>query len=479
VIEHNGTTVSFGELRERSAAIAGGLAALGVRPGDHVALMLPQSAAAAAWTLACLRAGAVVVPIAPVYAGEGLRHRLADSGAVVAAAGPVGRERLAAIDLPPGLRVMDSGADLGPQLEQPIARDPNHPAFIFYTSGSTGPAKGAVLADRVVEAVLPGFRLVFDGAPQPGDVFWTPSDWSWLGALGEVVLPALYHGHAVVACAERFSIVQTYAILRDHRVTCAFLPPVVLRRIRAEPPDEHFSLRAVMTGGEPVSVELRAAIQSMLSGSLNDDYGLTEGTHLAVGSAANYPTPPGAIGRAVHGRRIAILDRDGLECPPGDAGEIAVDATDPIVMLGYWGRPDETAAALRGGWLHTGDRGRMDADGTLWFEGRDEMTLKVSGMQIGIEEVETVISSHPDVVECGVAAGGAEAPVAAWVVLRDSIEPSERLADELRDLVRSQVAAHAYPRVVRFLAELPLTSTGKLERAALATCVNRVKQPNA
>ena len=488
VIEHHGgraTAVTYTEIHGSSARIAGGLAAAGVGAGDRVAISLPQSAHALAWHLAVLRIGAISVPIAPVFAGEGLRHRLSDSGAVILATDAAGFQRLAAIERPASLRTVVGdapGTDLtaaelcavGPRLDGVAPVAPEDPAFVFYTSGSTGPAKGVVIGHRVLPAAMRGFARVFDRAPRPRDVFWTPSDWSWLGALVEVVLAAAACGRPVVACPDRFTLGGAYAILAEHRVTCAFLVPHVLRRIRADPPPAGvpLALRAVMTGGERLSADLRADIERCLRASLNDDFGLTEGTHLAVGCQALYATPPGAIGRAVPGRRIAVLAADGGEQPPGAAGEIAVAADDPIVMLGYWNQPELTAHKLRGGWLHTGDRGRIDENGFLWFEGREGDVLRVGGMLVGAEEIEAVLGTHPAVLECGIAtgpsAGDAAAGIVAYVQLRAPASPSPGLADALRAHVRTGLAAHAYPRVVRFVAALPHTSTGKVRREALS-----------
>lgn len=485
VIEHRaGATarpVTFAELAARSAALAGGLARFGIVRGDRVAVALPQSAESLAWHLAGLRLGAISVPVAPVYTAGALRHRLADSGARILATDAAGAARARDLERPETLEAIvcpGAGGDLDPDdmlgdaiAPVPVAAD--DPAFIFYTSGSTGAPKGVVTAHRALAAVRPGFERVFELAPRPGDVFWTPSDWSWLGALVEVVLPALAAGRPVVACPERFSVAGMYEILGRHRVTCAFLVPHVLRRICAEPPPAgaKLHLRAVMTGGERLAPGLRSHIGALLGAAVNDDFGLTEATHLAVGCEALRPTPDGAVGPAVPGRRIAVLRPGGGECRPGETGEIAVRADDPIVMLGYWQRPSDTAARLRGGWLHTGDSGRIDEDGMLWFEGRDEDVLKVAGMLVGAEEIETAICGHPDVLECGVATadadGGEERPV-AYVALRPGATPSDDLAVALCARVRADVAAHAAPGVIRFVAALPHTATGKVRRRDLA-----------
>jgi acetyl-CoA synthetase len=454
VIEDGGETVSYGELARRSAAIAGGLAAQGVGRGDRVAVTLPQGALCLATHLAILRLGAVSVPIASIFGSDARRFRVDDSGARVY------------VDTPDAAAALLAAAPVAGAAE--MHRD--EPAFIFYTSGTTGTPKGAVLPQRVVHGHLPGFRTVFDEGPKPGDVYWTPSEWTWIAALGEVVLPVAYEGFPIVATTARFGVEMAYRVLAEHGVTCPFLAPAVLRRMRAEPPaaDAAFRLRAIMTGGEALAPETRAFVERTFGCALNDIFGQTEANHLAAGCEARFTTPAGAIGRAVPGRRIAILDDAGRELPPGESGEIALAADDPIVMLGYWQRPDLTARKIVGGWVHMGDRGSIDADGFLRFEGRLDDLIKVSGIQVGAEEVEGVLLEHPAVAEAGVCgvprADGNGDTVAAFVRLRPgaAVDPAD-----LQALVRDRIGKHALPWVVEFVDEFPMTSSGKIRRREL------------
>ena len=335
----------------------------------------------------------------------------------------------------------------------------DEPAFIFYTSGTTGTPKGAVLPQRVIHGHVPGFRTVFDDGPQPGDVFWTPSDWSWIGALGEVALPVAFHGYPLVATAERFSVAMAYRVLAEHGVTCPFLAPAVIRRMRAEPPADpigvpaardHDRRRGARAGGARVH---RGDVRLRAQRHLRPDRGQPPRGRLR----GALRTPPGAIGRAVPGRRIAILDRAGAELPPGSSGEIALAADDPIVMLGYWGRPDLTARKIVGGWVRLGDRGLLDADGFLHFEGRLDDLIKVSGIQVGAEEVEAALLGHPAVAEAGVCAvarpdGGGDT-VAAFVRLRPGATVDPDGAAGARP--RRASARTPTPRVVEFVDALP------------------------
>jgi acetyl-CoA synthetase len=454
IIEDRGALVTYGELRRLSEAIAGGLAARGISHGDRVAVTLPQGALCLGAHLGILRLGAISVPIAGVFGEEARRYRVHDAGAAAYIDSAAAAQEL--LDAEPW-----TGAE-------EMHRD--EPAFIFYTSGTTGTPKGAVLPQRVVHGHVPGFRTVFDDGPRPGDVFWTPSDWSWIGALGEVALPVAFHGYPLVATAERFTVAMAYRVLAEHGITCPFLAPAVIRRMRAEPPADPsaFRLRAVMTGGEALASEARTFMEETFGCSLNDIFGQTEANHLAAGCATRFATPPGAIGPPVPGRRIAILDRDGAVLPPGRSGEIALAADDPIVMLGYWGRPDLTARKIVDGWVRLGDRGLLDANGFLRFEGRLDDLIKVSGIQVGAEEVEAVLLGHAAVAEAGVCAvarpeGGGDT-VAAFVRLRPgaAVEP-----DELRALVRRRIGPHAAPKVVEFVDAFPTTSSGKIQRREL------------
>lgn len=476
---------TYADLRDASCKIAGGLRHLGVTKGTMVAVSLPQSAIALAVHIAVFRLGAVLIPIAGVFSGDGLLYRLTDSTAEVMVTDAAGVQKLVDAGRPEGLQTIVSidttpGADLNlltlqtmgtPVLDaQPMGKD--EPVIMFYTSGTTGTAKGALLAGRMLYAHLPGFQTVFDIAPMPNDVFWTPSDWAWLGAL-EVVYPACYFGCPVVASVSRFSLEQTYRILSEQKVSCTFLAPTVLRRMRGNPPPEsmEFALRAVSTGGEALAKEVREWTHNRLRASLNDNFGLTEANHLAQGCQRLFDTPQGAIGLPVVGRNVAIVDPQGQRVARGALGEMVMDINDPIVMLGYWNKPEQTREKIHDGWFWTGDFGYQDAKGYMYFVSRGDDMLKVAGMQVAAEEVEKALISHEQVVEagvCGIYDKQGEPSIAAFIRLSSTPAEPLFLADELRQLVRQRVAAHAYPRVIEFVRDFPMTSTGKIQRKELS-----------
>lgn len=499
--------VSFAELESRSNRLAMGLRQRGIGVGDRVAITLEQGADVLAVHLACFKIGAISVPIASIFGTEGLAYRLEDCGArllVTDLAGAaklcppegIGRsERLPALEhvavaasrasTAPASDLTSIAKNLGafPLAElsaplddagelRPLVSSPDDPAILLYTSGTAGAPKGVLHAHRVLIGHLPGFQMVFDLAPLPGDVFWTPSVWSWVASLVEVVLPALYFGCPVVASGERFSIRGAYRILSDHRVTCPFLAPAALRRMRADPPspDLEFALRAVMTGGEASPPEVLDWTHRVFGATVNDIYGQTEANHIATGCSALFETPHGAIGKVVAGRRGRIVDEHNREVEPGVSGEIAMHRDDPIVMLEYWKRPRETAAKIGERWIRTGDAGTIDADGFLYFQGRLDDMIMAGGYRLGPEEVEGALLAHEAVMEAGVV--GLPDPrrgeiVAACVRLKPGFKGSDELAAELQDFVKTRLAAHARPRRLEFVSSLPVTSSGKTRRAEI------------
>ncbi len=470
---------TFGDLDARSEEAAGLLAALGVRRGEPVAVHLPQSAEMLAFSFGALKLGAVAMPLAQVLGRGALDRCIRHSGAHVLVTDLEGTERLgdSAVGGIDHVVVVDGGSVPGGKALPRPHTTADSPAFLLYTSGTSGPPKGVVLAHRMLLAQVPGFRRVFELAPRPGDIYWTPSEWSWLGGL-QVVLVALYFGYPVVASKARFSAAGTYRLVASHGVTCAFLAPAALRKLRAEPPEtgSRLLLRAIMTGGESYSPEVLDWAREAFSCPVNDDYGLTEANDLAVSCASLFATPDGAAGRPVPGRRVAVIDDDGKVLGPLAAGEIALAADDPIRMLGYWnGRGCEPPLQEGEEWFRTGDLGHFDRDGFLFVHGRGDDLILVSGYRVGPGEVESELLTHEAVADAGVVGierpGGDGKTVGACVVLRPGVAPCDELADELKALVRERVAAYAYPRVVIFVDELPVSTNGKLRRDELRRMV--------
>ncbi|ESR24126.1 AMP-binding protein [Lutibaculum baratangense] len=478
---------SFGKLRERADRLAHALKGLGLGKGDRVALLLPQCAEVAVAHFAAYKTGAAAVPLALLFGPDALRHRLRDSGARVAVVDALGVAKLAEIrhELPALETVVSiDGADgdaLGleaicaaqPPRFETAATSPDDPALMIYTSGTTGPAKGALHGHRVLLGHLPGAELPHYPYPQPGDFMWTPADWAWAGGLLNAMLPALHHGVPVLAQPfRRFEAGAAFELMRANGVRNAFIPPTALRMMRGagDIPWREIGLRSVMSAGEPLGREVYEWSREAMGLTVDEAYGQTE-CNLVLGScSALGVSRAGRIGRVVPGHEVAVIDGEGRAVRPGEIGQIAVRAPDPVMFLSYWEKPEATAAKFLGSWMLTGDQGTMDEEGYVGFVGRDDDVITSAGYRIGPGEVEDCLVAHPAVALAAVV--GQPDPlrteiVKAFVVLREGFAPDETLAREIQAFVRGRLSAHEYPREIAFIEEMPLTATGKVIRRLL------------
>lgn len=468
------TQTRFGELSTMSDAVAAGLLARGVGPGDRVGVVAPQSLETGLAHLACWKAGAISLPLATLFGPDALGYRIEDAGArlVVAAPGEVSKLAEAVPDVAIARTDLDIPDMIGVGGDgfRPADVRSREPAYLIYTSGTTGPPKGALHAHRSLFGHLPGFELYYELAPQPGDVIWTPADWAWIGGLMDVLVPAWYFGMTVLTAEHDFDPVGAVELMVRHGVTLAFLPPTALKMMRAAGVSgEGLSLRAVFSGGEPLGEEIHRWASEELGVVINEGYGQTE-CNLVVGNCASrWPVRPGSMGKALPGHDVAVLDESGIRLI-GQVGEICVREPDPVMMLEYWNRPEATERKYRDGWLLTGDLGVEDSDGYLWFRSRADDVILSRGYRIGPGEIEDSLLAHPDVAMAAVVGipdeVAGEVP-AAWIVTRRGVHGDETLARALADHVRTRLAAHEVPRRITFVDDLPRTTTGKIKRRAL------------
>jgi acetyl-CoA synthetase len=478
---------TFGRLAELSNRLANGLRALGVEAGDRVAIVLPQRVETGLAHLAIYKLGAIAVPLSGLFGPSALRHRLGDSGARVVVtdgdhlallaelAGELGDLRLLSVDgpAPPHEGFWELVQDGSAQFEA-AATGPDTPALLIYTSGTTGAPKGALHGHRVLHGHLPGFELSHDFFPQEGDIFWTPADWAWIGGLMDALMPAWYHGRPIVAAArEKFDPEWALALMADQHVTSTFLPPTALKLTRrAEADASKVRLRSLMCGGEPLGEEILAWARETLGITINEIYGQTEANYVVGNSSAVWEVRSGSMGRAYPGHEVAVLDEDGAPALDGELGQIAVHMPDPVAFLGYWNNPEATAAKHTpdGGWLLTGDMARRDEDGYLWFSARNDDVINSAGYRIGPSEIEECLVGH-DAVAMAAAIGVPDEirgeVVKAFVQLAEGREPSPALEADIQRHVRERLAAYVYPRQIEFVSALPMTTTGKIRRAAL------------
>jgi len=480
------TEIGFAAVRDLANRLANALVAHGLSRGDRVAVLLPQRKETAIAHVAIYKAGMVAVPLFKLFGEEALEFRLRDSGARAIV---TDREELPKIErirqrLPDlGLLLCADGSgpgavDLPSALERASSRfdavdtAAEDPAVIIYTSGTTGQPKGALHAHRVLLGHLPGVEHPNDGFPQPGDRFWTPADWAWIGGLFDVLLPAWHHGVSVVAYrARKFDPGEALQLMARHEVRNVFMPPTALKLLRASG-ERHAGvrLRTLASGGESLGEDLIDWGRATFGLTINEFYGQTE-CNLVVGNGrALPPVRPGWTGTAIPGHTVGIVDEAGRELPAGEMGSIAFRRPDPVMFLGYWHNDAATKAKFRGDWLVSGDLGVRDEAGYFRFIGRDDDLITSGGYRIGPGEIEACLLRHPAVALA--AAVGEPDPVRtevvkAVVVLKPGFTSSQALAAELQEHVRSRLGAHEYPRIVEFAAELPLTATGKIIRRAL------------
>ncbi|MGR3197970.1 MAG: AMP-binding protein [Paracoccus sp. (in: a-proteobacteria)] len=464
IIEHDGQPrpVTVAELTVMTDRLAHALAAA---PGDRIGVLRTQSAWTAAAHLAAWKSAAISVPLFKLFGPEALALRLQDAGIATVVADPEGREMLRPF---PELRVVvpEDGLPEGAKYStRPTG--PDDPAVIIYTSGTTGAPKGALHGHRVLTGHLPGVEMSHDLLGQPGDVIWTPADWAWIGGLFDVAMPALALGVPVVAARmPKFDPAAVSRLIDDCAIRNVFFPPTALKMLKAADVTLP-GLRSVASGGETLGAEMLNWGRDAFGLTINEFYGQTECNMVASGSGAMFSERPGAIGRAVPGFDVRVVDGEGR--PTDGEGDIAVRRGAGSMMLGYWQKPEETAAKFRGDWMITGDRGIIE-DGHVRFVGRDDDVITSAGYRIGPSEIEDCLLRHPAVAQVGVV--GKPDPlrteiVKAYIVLRAGFQASDELAAELQAHARNQSAAHSYPREIAFLDALPMTVTGKVMRREL------------
>ena len=304
-------------------------------------------------------------------------------------------------------------------------------------------------------------------------MLWSPADWAWIAGIMDILVPAWWFGLPVVVDLDTvFTADRAVWLMREYKVTLTLLPATALRVIRASGlSGEGLSMRVVVSGGEAVGADLLGWSEEFFGCIINEGFGQTE-LNACIGNCASvYPVKPGALGRALPGTIVAVLDADGQPVI-GETGEIALDRHHLNTMVEYWRNPQATKEKFLGDWLLTGDLGMQDEDGYVWFISRKDDVINSAGYRIGPGEIESCLGSHEAVAMSAVIGvpdeRRGEVPK-AFVVLRAGYEPSDELADALRQQVRTRLGAHEVPREIVFLDDLPKTTTGKIMRRALRT----------
>ncbi|MBL0420224.1 AMP-binding protein [Ramlibacter sp. AW1] len=518
-------SLSYAELQQRANRLSNLLRELGVAAGDRVAIVMPQRFETAVAYMAVLQMGAVAMPLSVLFGPEALQYRLQDSGAVVALCDEASVSAVLAVRAGcPSLRAMvgvgaaalradldwEAGLSGKPAAFTPMDTAADDPAVLIYTSGTTGAPKGALIPHRALIGNLPGFVCSqnwfgFDPAvpmrsalPQGSQaVFWSPADWAWTGGLMDALLPTLYFGRPIVASSQRFSPEGAFALMQQHGVTHTFLFPTALKAMMKAVPRVRgryrLRLQAVMSAGEAVGEAVFGYCREQLGVVVNEMFGQTEINYIVGNCAMNgqatpvsWPARPGSMGRPYPGHRVAVIDEDGRECAPGEVGDVALHRfdvhgqPDPIFFLGYWNNAPATAAKFTADWCRTGDLAVRDAEGFLWYQGRADDVFKSAGYRIGPGEIEDCLLRHPAVANVAVVPKPDRergALVKAYVVLTadaaaerargQAAAVDAQLAAQLQEHVKGRLAPYEYPKEVEFIEQLPMTTTGKVQRRVL------------
>ena len=464
-----GSTMTYGELADRSRRLATALAQRGVGPADRVAVLLSRRPELVVTLLALWRLGAVHVPLFTAFADGAIRLRVESARARLIVTEPGQRAKLAAIE---GVDVLETGADFDRLVagSAPLAGSASvggNGAFLqLYTSGTTGKPKGVVVPARALAAFHSYLHYGLDVRAE--DVYWNAADPGWAYGLYYGIVAPLAGGRANLLVRGGFSPESTAAVLRRFGVTNFAGAPTVYRAMSKAAGAGRIPLRRASSAGEPLTPDVVEWGRATFGVPIGDHYGQTE-LGMVIGNHwhadVERPIRPGSMGHPLPGVVADVVD-----------GRIAVaTAESPLFWFGgYQGAPAATAERFADGgrWYLTGDTGRVDEDGYFFFTARDDDVILASGYRIGPFDVESVLITHPAVID--VAVVGRPDPegirgevVEAFVVTSAGADAHGALAAELQALVRDTYSRHAYPRAVRFVDALPKTPSGKVQRFLL------------
>lgn len=464
-------TWTYAALWDRVAAIGRGLLALGLRPGDRVLIRLPHTPEYALAFFGATAAGLLPVPASPQLTPAEVAFLLADADARAVVCTP--SDRPAGFD---GI-VVDAAAlatlDSDAVLPQTRADDA---AYLIYTSGTTARPKGVLHAHRSLRgrALM---REAWQGL-RADDVLLHAGALNWSYTMGVGLMDPWAAGAHAVLFDGAYEAAGWPRLMARLRVTIFAAVPTVYRQMLkyARPEDADLrTLRHGLCAGEALPSAVYEEWLARVRTPLYESLGMTEvSTYISAGP--HVPPRPGSPGRPQPGRRVAVLPEAGGEIPlaPGEEGLLAVHRTDPGLMLGYWRRPDEEAAVLRGEWFVGGDVGSLDADGYFWFHGRADDVIKAFGYRLSPVEIEAALASCAGVADVGVVAvriDDAKTLVAACVVREPGAAGVALDATRLERHAAAQLAEYKRPHEYRFVDALPRTRNGKLQRSVLAAAL--------
>ena len=492
---HGVRALTFAELAQATARMAALLCDLDIAARERVLIRLPNCLEYPIAFLGTLRHGAIAVPASMQLTADEVRHLATDSGAAALVTDPhMLAEMAAVLDSVPALRhvlvvgrtsargagayaVHDFAARLAAtaRLAPPARTRADDPAYLVYTSGTTGYPKGVLHAHRALLGRQPSSEYWFDFDPT-GDRVLHAGKFNWTYVLGTGLMDPLYRGHTAILAEGPSDAARWPDLLARHRAKTFIAVPTIYRQIlqktrtgRGDVP----ALRHCMSAGEHLSSEVLALWRERFGMDVYEALGMTECSYYLCQTRSR-PIRPGSAGFVQPGHDVRLLDpATWREVGVDEQGMLCIPRGDPALMLRYWNQPQETAACFHGNWFLTGDFARRDADGYLWFLGRRDDLINSFGYRVSPVEVERVLKEHPDVADAaatGEVVGPEKIVVAAYVVPREGRAVS---ADGILRHAEAHLAAYKAPRKLYVVDELPRTPNGKVQRAALVPSLAR------
>src|SRR6188472_1528086 len=445
--------------------------------GDRVVLAIGKVPSWQAAMLGAIKSGLVAVPCPNILRARDLAFRVRDSGARLVVADRSLELEIEEMRHQVGASVsvlfLDEALD---ELRRYMPAAPTEDtsagetALILYTSGTEREPKGVVHTHAYTWAQRTQATHWLDA--HEGDVVWCTSETGWAKGIWNSLIGPWSHGAEIVVHDGAFDAQERLSLVQRLGVTILSQTPTEYRML-AKLEKLEFThlprLRHAVSIGEPLNPEVIARFQDALGLTVHDGYGQTENSVL-IANTPGVPIRPGSMGLPTPGHDVAVIDDAGQVCPPGVEGDLALIGRPPTLFAGYWGAPDETDAVFRDDWYLTGDRAKRDEDGYFWFVGRADDVIVSAAYRISPFEVESALLEHPAVAESavvGVPDLDRGQIVKAFVVLRPGQEATDRLATELQEHVKAVTAPYNSPREIACVAELPKTTTGKVERSAL------------
>lgn len=478
--------ITFAGLSKRTSQFAQLLRNIGIDAGDRVLIRLPNSLDYPTAFLGAMKRGAISVPTSTLLTADEVVYLAKDSGARVLvtdkAAWKTLREGLNGVAglthvllsgdgecLPAeGLEVLDLASSLEAiaSWDAPHQTKSDDPAYLVYTSGTTGYPKGVLHAHRSMIGRQPASKYWFDFSPN-GDRIMHSGKFNWTYVLGTGLMDPLYQGKTVIVHEGKNDANTWPRLIQKHQATIFIGVPTIYRQIlqKTEFVQKDLpSLRYCMSAGEHLSDEVLAQWHERFGIDIYEAVGMSEFSYYLCETKSR-PIRPGSAGFAQPGHDIALLDPETLQpVAQGEEGVISVPDNDPGLFINYWNQPEETAKHKHDGWFITGDFARMDADGYIWFLGRKDDIIKSFGFRVSPYEVERVLKSHPEVADCASVAETIEKDkvlVVAYIILQPG---STANADDLYAFGKKHLAAYKAPKVVYITDQFPRTKNGKILR---------------